>query len=336
MRLVRDLENLFNCFIKAIADAIDEKSPYTAGHILRVAEMTEQLAGEINRTETGPLAAVRFSDDEMAELRMAAWMHDVGKITTPEHIIDKATKLETIFDRIELVRCRVELLKKEAEIADLKARLGDHSCPPPPAVQELDDHLRFLEQVNGGSAYLTDEQVERIRTLAALEVPMNGRKVPFLDEDEVRNLLIRRGTLTGQERQIIENHVAFTSKILGSLPFPKKMRRVPLFAGMHHEKTDGSGYPQGLEGDEIPVQAKILTVADIFEALTASDRPYKRGKKLSEAMRILEILADKGQLDGSVCDLMVESGIVAEYAATILNDRQRDDFIWRGRKYHVK
>jgi HD-GYP domain-containing protein (c-di-GMP phosphodiesterase class II) len=336
MRLVRDLENLFNCFIKAIADAIDEKSPYTAGHILRVAEITERLAGEVTRTGAGPFAGVRFSDDELAELRMAAWMHDVGKITTPEHIIDKATKLETIFDRIELIRCRVELLKKDAEIAELKARLGDDSHVESPVVQELDSHLKFLEKVNAGSDYLTDKEVERVRALATLDVPMNGHRVPLLDGDEVGNLLIRQGTLTGEEREVIENHVTFTTKILDSLPFPKKMRRVPLFAGMHHEKADGSGYPQGLAGDEIPLQGRILAVADIFEALTAIDRPYKRGKKLSEAMRVLEILADQGQLDSRLCDLLVDSGMVAEYAVNVLTDRQRDNFVWRGREYRVK
>jgi HD-GYP domain-containing protein (c-di-GMP phosphodiesterase class II) len=336
MRLAGDLESLFACFIKAIADAIDEKSPYTAGHILRVAELTERLASEVDRSEAGPLADIHFSDDDLAELRMAAWMHDVGKITTPEYIIDKSTKLETIFDRIELIRCRVELLKKEAEIADLKARLGNDSYVPSPAVQELDAQLRFLEKVNGGRDFLTDEEIERVRSLANLKVPINGRKVPLLDSEEVRHLLIRQGTITGEEREIVENHVAMGQKILESLPFPKKMRRVPLFAGMHHERSDGSGYPQGLAGEEIPMQAKILAVADIFEALTAIDRPYKHGKQLSEAMQTLETLADNGQLDSSLCDLMVESGIVTEYAATVLTDRQLDDFAWRGRSYRVR
>jgi HD-GYP domain-containing protein (c-di-GMP phosphodiesterase class II) len=336
MKLIRDLENLFNCFIRAIADAIDEKSPCTAGHVLRVAELTEKMALEVNRTDTGPLAAFRFSEDELVELRMAAWMHDVGKITTPEHIIEKSTKLETIFDRIELIRCRVELLKKEAEIADLKARLGEKPYSPPPAILELDGQLAFLEEVNDGGENLPAEAIERINRLAEMTVHIQGRKVPLLDGDEVRNLSISKGTLTSEERDIIKNHVHLTARILGSLPFPKKMSRVPLFAGMHHEKIDGSGYPARLAGDEIPLQARMLAVADIFEALTAADRPYKKGKRLSEAMRILETMADNKQLDGSLCDLLVESGMVAEYAAAILPERQKEDFIWRGRQYRLQ
>jgi HD-GYP domain-containing protein (c-di-GMP phosphodiesterase class II) len=336
MRLIGDLENLFHSFIKAIADAIDEKSPSTAGHVLRVAELTERMAFEVNRVDTGPLAAVHFDEDELAELRMAAWMHDVGKITTPEHIIKKSTKLETIFDRIELIRCRIELLKKEAEIADLKARLGAGHYPQPPSFRELDEQLAFLEKVNGGGEHLPAGAIEQINHLAELTVHIQGREVPLLDSDEVRNLSVPQGTLTSEERTIIKNHVHLTAKILGRLSFPKKMSRVPLFAGMHHEKIDGSGYPARLAGDEIPLQARMLAVADIFEALTAADRPYKRGNMLSEAMRILEDMADSGQLDGSLCDLMVEAGMVAEYAAAILPERQKDDFIWRGRLYRLK
>jgi HD-GYP domain-containing protein (c-di-GMP phosphodiesterase class II) len=336
MRLVRDLENLFNSFIRAIADAIDEKSPCTAGHVLRVAELTEKMALEVNRTDTGPLAAVRFNEDELTELRMAAWMHDVGKITTPEHIIEKSTKLETIYDRIELIRCRIELMKREAEIADLKARLGAGPYPPPPACRELDAQLAFLEAVNGDGEHLPEGAIERINRLAELTVRIQGREVPLLDSDEVRNLSIPHGTLTSEERTVIKNHVHLTARILGSLPFPKKMSRVPLFAGMHHEKIDGSGYPASLAGNEIPLQARMLAVADIFEALTAADRPYKRGKRLSEAMRILEFMADNRQLDGGLCDLLVESGMVTEYAASILPERQRDDFMWRGRLYQLK
>jgi HD-GYP domain-containing protein (c-di-GMP phosphodiesterase class II) len=336
-KLIRDLENLFNCFIKAIADAIDEKSPSTAGHVLRVAELTEKLALEVNRIETGPLAAVHFDENELTEIRMAAWMHDVGKITTPEHIIDKSTKLETIFDRIELIRCRIELLKREAEIDGLKAGLGgDASGSPSVAIQELDRQFAFLEAVNRGSEHLDEEAIQRINHLARQTVEIQGERIPLLDEDEVHNLMIPQGTLTSEERTIIKNHVHLTARILGSLPFPKKMNRVSLFAGMHHEKLDGSGYPAKLSGEAIPLQAKLLAVADIFEALTAADRPYKKGKQLSEVMRILETMADGGQLDGGLCDLLVESGMVAEYAACFLPERQQDDFSWRGKTYRLR
>jgi len=343
MRLIRGLEELLNAFIQTIADAIDEKSPYTGGHILRVAEVTEQLAIKINEAETGPFAEIRFSPDELAEIRMAAWLHDIGKITTPEFVVDKATKLETIVDRIELVRARIEILKRDREIAQLQKLIaqGGGSGQPDqdqrqPADQDLDEQLAFLESVNYGGESLSDEKIEKIRKAADFTLSIQGRTVPLLDPDEVENLSIRQGTLTAHERKRVSNHVNVSIRMLNSLPFPKKLRRVPLCAGLHHEKLDGSGYPLGLTGDQIPLPGRLLAVADIFEALTASDRPYKRGKPLSEAIRILEQMADNGQLDKAVCDLLVESGLVAEYAGRHLAPHLVDDFVWRGRKYAVK
>ncbi|MFZ5762171.1 MAG: HD domain-containing phosphohydrolase [Thermodesulfobacteriota bacterium] len=342
MRLVRGLENLLNAFIQTIADAIDEKSPYTAGHILRVAAMTERLAEKVNAAESGPFAVISFSPAEMAEIRMAAWLHDIGKITTPEFVVDKATKLETVFDRIELVRNRVEILKRDREIRRLRNLLaaGGGGTVAPEAAEvdhrDLDDYLRFLEEVNVGGESLSEESLQRIRKIAGVGLTIGGKPMPLLDTDEVKNLSIRQGTLTEDERRRVGNHVNVSIKMLEGLPFPKKLRRVPLYAGLHHEKLDGSGYPHGLSGDEIPLQARIMAVADIFEALTASDRPYKRGKRLSEAMHILEQMVHDHKLDGDVCDLLVESGLVVEYAQGSLSDWQTDDFEWRGKRYPVK
>ena len=341
MRLIKGLEELMDSFVQSIATAIDEKSPYTTGHIARVALITGRLAEAISEAKEGNLAAKSFSPDEMKELRMAAWMHDVGKISIPEYVIDKATKLETIFDRIELVRYRIELMKREREIRkqtrDLTQEPEDsESAGASLTPEEMEEHLVFLEKVNKGGEFLHDETKEKIKALAALSFEMNGQPLPFLSENEVMNLCIDRGTLSSDERTIIHNHVTVTGKMLEKLPFPKTLSRVARYAAMHHEKLNGSGYPFGLTADEIPLQARILAVADIFEALCAADRPYKLGKRLSEAMKILEFMVKDGELDGDICDLIVESGIVIAYARENLSKRQQDDFEWNGKKYSLK
>ena len=341
MRLIKGLEELMDSFVQSIATAIDEKSPYTTGHIERVALITGRLAEAISETKEGNLAAKSFSPDEMKELRMAAWMHDVGKISIPEYVIDKATKLETIFDRIELVRYRIELMKREREIRQQTRGLtqepeDSENAGASLTPEEMEEHLVFLEKVNKGGEFLHDETKEKIKALAALSFEMNGQPLPFLSENEVMNLCIDRGTLSSDERTIIHNHVSVTGKMLEKLPFPKILSRVARYAAMHHEKLNGSGYPFGLTADEIPLQARILAVADIFEALCAADRPYKLGKRLSEAMKILEFMVKDGELDGDICDLIVESGIVIAYARENLSKRQQDDFEWNGKKYSLK
>jgi len=337
VRLIQDLEDLLNAFVKSIASAIDAKSPYTAGHILRVASLTGRIVDELNRTD-GRYKGIRFTSDEAAEIRLAAWLHDVGKISTPEHIVDKSTKLQTIFDRIELIRHRMEILKRDIEINNLKKQLGmtDEDATLSDSgvdLANLEQGLAFLESVNIGGEFLKDESVNRIKELAGLSCRINGKTVPLLNEDEMINLLIRKGTLSDKERDIINNHVNVGIKMLESLPFPKKMRQVPQYAGMHHEKLDGGGYPRGLTQEEIPVQARILAVADVFEALTAADRPYKEGKRLSESMRILGFMVKDRHLDGDLCDFVVESGLIEEYARQYLSEKQLDDFEWKGRKY---
>jgi len=335
VRLVRELETLMDAFLRAIAAAIDEKSPYTGGHVENVAELTVLIAEEISRTDSGAFAELNFCEEELAELKMAAWMHDVGKVTTPEYVVDKATKLQTIFDRIELVRARVEILKKEAEISRLKAELvengGEHRQPVEEFMR-LDEMLAFLEDANFGGEYLADEMMDRISTMGRECYEAGGRVMPLLTDDEIRNLSIRKGTLNSEERAIINNHVSLTIKMLEKLPFPKKLIRVPDFAGMHHEKLDGSGYPRGLSGDQIPLQARIMAVADVFEALTAADRPYKPGKKLSESMRIIGFMVKDGHLDKDICDLLVSSGLVHSYGCRKVTERQRDDFEWQGER----
>lgn len=335
-RLIHDLQNLFESFITTIAAAIDEKSPYTGGHVRRVAELTMVIAHAVNDAREGPLAPVSFTEDELRELRMAALLHDVGKITTPEYIVDKATKLETIYDRIGLLQARFEILKRDVRIAALmrnreapRERGGD-ACrqagdagerPGEPDAGQLEDDFAFLAQINTGEEFLADGVIERVLHIALRTWDRDGDAQPLITADELRNLLVRRGTLNDEERTVVNNHVAVTYKMLSQLPFPKKLRRVAGFAAAHHEKLDGTGYPFGLQGDELPLQARILALADVFEALTARDRPYKKGKTLAEAMEVLSAMVRERHLDPDLFALFVRERIHVAYARQELTDR---------------
>jgi HD-GYP domain-containing protein (c-di-GMP phosphodiesterase class II) len=326
-RLIHDLENLLESFIKTIASTIDEKSPYTGGHIRRVAELTMAIAEKINETRAGIFAPVQFSNDQMRELRMAAWLHDVGKITTPEHVIDKETKLQTVYDRIHEVKTRMELLKKNYLPAD-----RDNKEPPTEKtarsaddeINALDKEYQFLQKVNKGEEFLSDEMIAKIKSIAQREWNDEGQQRPLLSKEEVYNLCVRRGTLNEEERNIINNHVLVTHKILSGLPFPKKIRHVASYAAAHHENIDGSGYPFGLKGEEIPLQSRMIAIADIFEALTAKDRPYKKGKTLSEALKIMALMAKDHHIDTDLFDLFVKEKIYADYAKRELTQQQID------------
>ncbi|MDH3393662.1 MAG: GAF domain-containing protein [Desulfobulbaceae bacterium] len=339
IRLVQDLENLLFAFLQSIGHAIDEKSPYTNGHIIRVAELSEKLAEVVDVTTDGPYGGVAYSPDQLTEIRLAAWMHDVGKITTPEHIIDKGTKLETLSDRIEVIRHRIEILKRDVEIRRLRKALQDAGGEQPVVESEevasLENDLTFISMVNNGCEFLADEALTRIKSLQKVSLSVDGRQIPLLSDDEAENLSVRRGTLTDHEMGVIRNHVNVTNSMLAKLPFPKKFSQVPTYAAMHHEKLDGSGYPQGLDGKDIPLPARMLAVADIFEALTAADRPYKIGKKMSEAMRIMEFMVKDNHLDPVLCDLLVESGVAVSYARKFLSEAQLDDFKWNGKVYSL-
>jgi len=232
--LIHDLENLLESFIKVIATAIDEKSPYTGGHVRRVAEITMDIAEKINETKDGIYANICFNKDEMRELRLAAWLHDVGKVTTPEHIVDKATKLETIFDRISLLKTRFEVLKRDHEIELLKK--GMTLTEDDPFIKALEDDFQFLSIANNGSEFMNDEMVERLKKIAERTWVENGVRKPLLTDDELKNLMIRAGTLTEDEREIISNHARVTTKMLSHLPFPRKLKHVAEYAGSHSSR----------------------------------------------------------------------------------------------------
>ncbi|MBN1615261.1 MAG: GAF domain-containing protein [Deltaproteobacteria bacterium] len=331
-RLIEGLENLLESFITSIATVVDEKSPYTGGHVRRVAELTMAIARKINGVREGPLADFNFNEEQLRELRTAAWLHDVGKITTPEHVVDKATKLETICDRIELLKARFEILKRDYEIEQLKRRLEEQGGEPSGCsaegqdafVEAVKDDLEFLINANMGGEFMADEKIERLKTISERMLQLNGQLQPLILKDEVYNLSIRRGTLNREERDIINNHAAVTHKILSQLPFPKKLRNVAQFAAAHHEKLDGTGYPLGLDDSRLPIQSRILALADVFEALTAKDRPYKKGKTLSEAMKIMAMMVKDRHIDADLFDLFLKEKIYLDYARRELSAQQID------------
>jgi HD-GYP domain-containing protein (c-di-GMP phosphodiesterase class II) len=326
-RLIHDLEALMESFIRAIATAIDEKSPFTGGHVRRVADLTMEIARKINDTTEGPWADLKFSDDQLKELQIAAWLHDVGKITTPEYVVDKATKLETIFDRIELLRLRFELYKLQTMLRNL----NNVNLPESTATEEsgelettLREEFRFLSETNRGSELMSDEMMGRIRTIALRTWELDGKKKPLLLPDEIENLSIRKGTLSPKERDVIKNHATMTYKILSQLPFPKKLRHAPDYAAAHHETLDGRGYPRGLNATQLSLQSRILALADVFEALTAKDRPYQKEKTLSEAMYILAMMVKDGHIDPDLFTLFQREGIPLDYAHRELSPHQID------------
>ena len=335
-RLIHDLEQLLESFIQVIAAAIDEKSPYTGGHIERVAKLTLMIADTVNGINYGSYASLNMNDDEIRELRIAAWMHDIGKITTPEYVVDKSTKLETIYDRINTIKTRFEILKRNAKIEMLEHKLRiteGKSLEDIGALEEnyraritaIEDNLAFLEKANIGGEFMEQKKQERVNSIGEEKIEMNRQSMNLLNKDEIVNLCIPKGTLTDKERQIINNHVVMTIKMLEKLPYPKKLRRVAEYAGGHHEKLDGTGYPNGLADDQLSPQARIMALADIFEALTARDRPYKKGKTLSEAMRTMGFMAKDRHIDPELFRIFVKEKLYLKYAKEYMNPSQIDD-----------
>ena len=422
-RLIKQLEELFESFIGLINSAIDDKSPYTGGHCARVPELTMMLAEAVTNTRQGPLKDFVMTEKDRHELRIASLLHDCGKITTPVHVVDKPTKLHTLFDRIELLDTRFEVLKRDAEIAMLRALaavpgkgeggvddeapssckgesgvddeapsscMGESgvedatpssckgeggvddetpssckgesgvddatpsSCKGESGVddatpssckgegggggdveaaihaefaariRQLDDDRDFLRHCNIGSEVMQESARQRIRDIASCRWGDVGQHA-LLSEDEVENLTIRSGTLTTAERGIINHHIDVTIKMLESLPWPKHLKNVPEYAGGHHERVDGKGYPRGLTRDQMSVQARTMAIADIFEALTAKDRPYKVGKTLTEALTILGKFKLGGHIDPDLFDVFIREKVYLDYAEKFLPIEQRDE-----------
>lgn len=377
---------LFESFIQLLAGAIDAKSPYTGGHCARVPELTKLLAKAASEASDGPFKDFSLSRDEWEAIHVAAWLHDCGKVTTPEFIVDKATKLETIYDRIHEIRMRVEVMKREAEIRCLRHALTETCIVVDEAaldeeLAELDADFAFIAQLNEGGEFLDDSKLERMYKVAqktwtrtlddrigisheekgrkcravasvlptkealladkpehfferpdAEKLPADNRwgfkmDVPELlyNRGELHNLSIRRGTLTEEDRYKINEHMVQTIKMLDNLPFPKHLRSVPELAGGHHEKMDGTGYPKRLSQDEMSPVARMMAVADIFEALTAVDRPYKKGKTLSEAIKIMSLMVEDKHIDADIFQLFLESEVHLIYARRYMRPEQIDE-----------
>ena len=317
-QLIQQQRRLMEAFIKMIAAAIDAKSPYTGGHCERVPIITEMLTKAACEAREGPFEDFDLTEEEWYELRTAAWLHDCGKVTTPVHVMDKATKLETICDRIEVVRARFEVAKRDVIIRHLQDG-GQISDPVLiDNLRGLEAEIEFLVDANIGGEFIAPEAAARIREIAKRMVFFEGKERPLLTEDEVENLCITRGTLTEGERLVINGHMVQTIRMLEALPFPRDLRRVPEYAGGHHETMDGKGYPKGLYAGDMSIPARIMAIADVFEALTAQDRPYKRGKRLSETMAIMASMKRQNHFDPDLLDLFVTSGVYRAYAERYL------------------
>ncbi|MDP2903014.1 MAG: HD domain-containing phosphohydrolase [Methylovulum sp.] len=332
--LIADLGNMFESLIQLIATAIDDKSPHTGEHCRKVPELTMMIAEAAHNTQQGYLKDFVMTDADRYELKIAGWLHDCGKITTPEFVIDKATKLQTIFDRIELIETRFEVLKRDQEITMLKqqklalekgeipdAGIGQRYLE---AIAQINDDLAFIRQSNTGGEFMSSEDQDRISALKQATWCLNGKILPQLTDDEIYNLNIARGTLTAEEREIINHHIVATIAMLEKITFPKHLKKVPEYAGGHHERMDGKGYPKGLRRDEMSIQARTMAIADIFEALTSKDRPYKRGKSLSEALAILKKMKENQHIDPDLYDAFINHKVYKRYAEKFMDDYQND------------
>src|SRR5262249_23147172 len=336
--LIKQLEALFEAFINLINAAIDDKSPYTGGHCQRVPKLTMLLAEAVTKASSGPLASFTMSEKDRYELKIAGMLHDCGKVTTPVHVVDKATKLQTIYDRIGLIDTRIEVLKRDAEIGTLKAKLkvlerGDQStwteldAKLSAALVQLNADREFLRRCNIGSERMAAEEQQRVSSIGSgyrWRDTAGNDNAPLLTDDEIGNLTIRSGTLTEEERKIINHHIEVTIKMLESLPWPRHLKNVPEYAGGHHERMDGKGYPRGLTRDQMSVQARVMGIADIFEALTAKDRPYKKGKTLTEALTILGKFKLNGHIDPDLFDVFMRERVYLRYAEQFLDAEQID------------
>ncbi len=356
---------LLDAFIQVIANAIDEKSPYTGGHCQRVPEITALLAQAAAAQTEGPFADFTMTEDDQYALHLAAWLHDCGKVTTPEYVVDKSTKLETIGDRLHEVRTRFEVLRRDAEIRCLERRLAGEDAATAEAERDAEIALlaadyAFVAECNLGGEFMADDKIARLKEIgartftrtfdrtiglsweetrrvkAAPELCVTPGTERLLDDrpdhktgpydlGEITNLSIRRGTLSDQERAKINDHVAVTLDMLEKLPFPKKLKAVPEYAGGHHERINGTGYPQGLTGEQMSIPARIMAIADVFEALTSVDRPYKTPKRLSETIKIMSFMKKDKHIDPQLFDLFLTSGVYRRYAEQHLRPEQIDE-----------
>lgn len=323
-KLLQEQKELFEAMIKLIAKAIDEKSIYTGGHCQRVPVISLMLADAAEQEKEGPLKKFSLTDEEREELRIASWMHDCGKLSTPEAVMDKATKLQKIFDRIALVEARYEILLRDLQIQHMQKKIDPNEYQK--KQKQLKEELELIKRSNIGGETMTPEDLQRLKSIATSYRWQNemGQPQPWLDDEELQDLSILRGTLNDAERQTISNHVSVTLKMLDVLPWPKYLKNLPEIAGSHHEKVNGTGYPRHLTGKQMSVQARIIAIADVFEALTAADRPYKKAKPLSEVLKIMYAMKKDGHIDPDLFNVFIRSKIYLTYAKKFLPKTQLD------------
>lgn len=320
-QLITSLDDFINAYVNTIAHAIDAKSKHTMNHISNVTKVSRLIAEAINENKT-VYKDVSYSKNDFRQIRLAAAMHDIGKISIPESVIDKSTKLETITDRIELVKARVEIIKKDLEILFLKKQISEKDYLE--SIEQIEEDLKFIQEANIGSEFMEDEQIDRIKLISEYSYTLNNKKLPLLSENEIKNLSIRKGTLTQEEKDIMNSHAKLSLDMLSTLPFPKKYSKVLDIAVNHHEKLNGKGYPRGLKDEDLTLEDRIMILADIFEALTARDRPYKEGKKLSEVFRILSSMAKNNEIDSQLLQFFHDNKVLDIYAEEELNPSQLD------------
>jgi len=325
--LIEEQKQLFRSFIKLVAEALEKKDVVTGGHCNRVPVLTMMIAEEINSDKIGLFKNFLFSDDELDELYVAGWLHDFGKVATPEYIMGKSTKLEGLYDKIDEIKFRFEILKRDIEIEFYKKVIEESNLNQESIntrLEEVNNDFNFLEKSNIGGEFMSDELKQRISEIAKQNITINGKEIPVLDENEIDFLSISRGTLSKNDRKIMEDHVVLTYDLLNKLPYPDHLKQVPFYAGCHHEKINGKGYPNGYSGDKLPLQARIIAIADVFEGLTAPDRPYKKGYKLSKALTILKYMVDDGEIDKDLFDLFITKKLYLKYANEMVDPNQID------------
>ena len=336
-KLIGQFRGLFESFINLMSEAIDKKSPYNGAHCRRVPMLTMMIADAACKADYGIFKDFSLDEEERYELKIAGLLHDCGKVTTPVHVIDKATKLETIFDRIHVVNTRFEILKRDAEISFLNQKIAAIKSGNLSIISDLEATLQqkiadycsdqeFLRICNIGSEFMSAEYQERLTLIAKYRwIDPQGVETNFLTDNELYNLNVSGGTLTTEERKIINDHIVVTIEMLEQLPYPRNLRRVPEYAGGHHERMDGKGYPKGLTRDQMSLPARMIGIADIFEALSAKDRPYKQGKTLTECLQILGKMKLGNHIDPDLFDLFVSEKIYMRYANEYLDPDQIDE-----------
>lgn len=382
-------KKLLEAIIRLMADAIDAKSPYTGGHCERVPQLATMMVDRMTADTQGPYQSFSLSEEERYEFHLGAWLHDCGKVTSPEYIVDKATKLEVIYNRIHEVRTRFEVLWRDADIAHLQRLAAGSDAAGSQATleqqhQQLQSDFAFVAQCNVGSEFMAEESLARLTAISTKTWQRNfdnrlglapeeasrfprdrpqdallpvtefllanrpehivpwGERKPAVEKGDPRNihgfdmklpatqqnmgelynLSINRGTLTAEDRFKINDHIVQTYTMLKGLPWPAQLARVPEIAATHHEKLDGQGYPRKLPAERLTVLDRVMSIVDVFEALTAADRPYKAPKTLDESFRIMAQMCSKQHLDTELFRYFLHSGLWRTFADGFMKPEQ--------------